>query len=953
MRGCPNKDPDARWTALQVLAALENADFASSSAPPLTPTVAPSSAAGASTRPVKIGLWHGARERGETGLEAVEGFAAFSAWEVPSVPDFSSARFPDLTELDEAQRVQSVGVEQTQFLAALFPLGERFGCSLRYLFERQENGEGRIRVFLVGRAFADSPREAQSGVAAFDEIVERNFPAQYRKIHISPADDVWRDIVDLQNVSAISELLKPEQLLAGWHERVLCGFAFWYYPVAFSAAENDMIGVCDALTRQSGAARVALDVTLIPARPMTPTERDEVASWATLGERWGREQRVKIGGGLYSTPQDVQIAPDPNAGEAKKSLGELLQRYGNTQNRCFLYAVRALAYDSQTTDAAALALQVLAGRALQPGSNVSFHNLDAAHPAFARALNAARACSITPAVCNEAVWKHPEAPETLRRLHRLADVKELNGLFRLPIAGRDGCPGMALDSGLPESGKTRPASTCGVTLGRFIADIRVTNEEARFELNDLNKHALIVGTPGSGKTTLCFSILRQLWEEHGIPFIVLEPAKTEYRGLKELPGLRDDLLAFTVGNERIAPFRFNPFEIMDGVPVAEHIAALNTCFSGAFSLWDPLPMILDEALRDVYVERGWSEYDVGGDQPDLAPPTFADLHRRALEVAQGSSYKGETAGNIRGALETRLGSLLRGPKGRCFNTRRSVPFDLLMQRPVVLELDALNDDEKALMMMFLLVAVREHAKANRKSGSPLRHVILVEEAHNVIGRGDGAGGEGTANPKAVAVRFFTRMLAEMRALGQGVIIADQLPTAIAPEAIKNTNIKVMHRIVAVDDRKELGGAMVLDEAQLEAAAIQPTGHSLVFMEGWARARPIQEPNFKDEHGISEPQDDQTLRAQMQPFEASDEARAAFLPYAGCAASCRVCDRRVREQSERWAEKKKPLIAALQQRDAKASPFSEYLNGLEIPSGDAVRDNCALVHGKEWYGERKL
>src|SRR5207253_5770829 len=129
------------------------------------------------------------------------------------------------------------------------------------------------------------------------------------------------------------------------------------------------------------------------------------------------------------------------------------------------------------------------------------------------------------------------------------------------------------------------------------------------------------------------------------------------------------------------------------------------------------------------------------------------------------------AGNLRGALETRLGSLARGFKGRCFNTRRSVPTDALMTRPIVLELDALNDDEKALSMMFILMLVREYAKANarqrRLSGRALSHVVLVEEAHNVIGRGEGhTGGGDRANPKEVAIRFFTRMLAEMRALGE-------------------------------------------------------------------------------------------------------------------------------------------------------------------------------------------
>ena len=196
-------------------------------------------------------------------------------------------------------------------------------------------------------------------------------------------------------------------------------------------------------------------------------------------------------------------------------------------------------------------------------------------------------------------------------------------------------------------------------------------------------------------------------------------------------------------------------------------------------------MLLERALEEVYTDRGWSLFGEGGDDPTLEPPTLQDLYLKALEVAERSKYQGEVAGNIRAMLETRLGSLLKGPKGRCFGARKSVPIDLLMARPVVLELDALSEDEKALAMMAILIFVRERAISTRRSGAKLTHVCLVEEAHNLLGSDAGAGGsrEG-GDAKGVAVRYFTRMLAEMRALGEGLIIADQLPTALASEVVK-------------------------------------------------------------------------------------------------------------------------------------------------------------------------
>ena len=47
------------------------------------------------------------------------------------------------------------------------------------------------------------------------------------------------------------------------------------------------------------------------------------------------------------------------------------------------------------------------------------------------------------------------------------------------------------------------------------------------------------------------------------------------------------------------------------------------------------------------------------------------------------------------------------------------------------------------------------------------------------------------------------LLAEVRAYGQGIMIVDQIPTKLAPDVIKNTGLKIAHRIVSGDDRAVL------------------------------------------------------------------------------------------------------------------------------------------------------
>ncbi len=898
----------------------------------------------------RIGLWSGARVRGETGVQVATGCAAFSLFEITAVPDFSSSRFPDLAQLDEASRTSTVGDRQSQFLAALHQLGPLTGICLRYHYMRTAAGEGRIRIFLLGRSFDADVESARRAAMRLRELVRAAFPAEYRLLEVDSAraDATANRVVTLEGARSVVEILKYEQTIPAWHDAAVCGFCRYYVPGSFEAASNTMVDVCRALTSVP-CGEMLVDVCLVPSDPLTDVEKGELKNWAVLCDRWSREQKFQVGGGLYSKPTEVVVKPDPAAAEVKKIYEKIGSQYG-TNARLFLYAVRVVSWNDDPPYAVATSL---ASSALKAGASSRAIGVPPDDPRFAKAWNAARWCSLSPAICHHDIWQSPDAPETLRRLHRLANIQEIEGFFRLPIPGRLGCPGIALDTGLAATAAGTRASA-RLSLGAFVEGYRLTADEASLPVESLAKSALVVGVPGSGKTTFCFSVLTQLWREHRIPFLVLEPGKCEYRSLLNVTGFRDDIWVFSVGNERVSPFRINPFEVLDGVGVSEHISALNTCFSGAFSLWDPLPMIIDRAIREAYAERGWSEYAVGGEEPDLEAPTLEDLYRHALEIAEGTSYRGETAGNIRGALEARLGALLRGPKGRTFNCRQSVPAPELMKRPVVLELDALNDEERALMMMFAMTFVREYAKATRKPGSPLRHALLIEEAHNVIGRNESGGGDAQANPQAVAMRFFTRMLAEMRALGEGIVVADQLPTAIAPEAIKNTNLKVMHRLVSADDREELGRAMVFDGGQMEQAAVLLPGQSFVFMEGLTRSRLVAEPDFKRQYGIDQPPEDATVAELMEPVRQREDLSGAFLPYRGCADRCRTCVPRVRESYERHAEKILPELRRVMKNMARdqltAEAAQSYFLDLPEPtagSADALRQrvsaHCAAVH----------
>jgi hypothetical protein len=61
--------------------------------------------------------------------------------------------------------------------------------------------------------------------------------------------------------------------------------------------------------------------------------------------------------------------------------------------------------------------------------------------------------------------------------------------------------------------------------------------------------------------------------------------------------------------------------------------------------------------------------------------------------------------------------------------------------------------------------------------------------------------------------MFADLLAEVRAYGEGLVIAEQIPAKLILDVIKNTAVKVVHRLPAADDREAVGATMNLTPDQ--------------------------------------------------------------------------------------------------------------------------------------------
>ncbi|WP_239128996.1 ATP-binding protein [Sinosporangium siamense] len=362
----------------------------------------------------------------------------------------------------------------------------------------------------------------------------------------------------------------------------------------------------------------------------------------------------------------------------------------------------------------------------------------------------------------------------------------------------------------------------------------------RVPLASLNRHAFVTGATGSGKSQTVRHMLEQLTAA-GIPWLAIEPAKSEYAAMA---GRIEHLAPLTVINPSApdnVPFSVNPLEPEPGYPVQAHIDMVRALFMAAFDAEEPFPQIMSLSLQRVYEANGW-DVVTGGGVPGAgvgpAVPTLEQLQAQAMDVIKEIGYGREVQADVEGFISLRLRSLRVGSAGRFFEGGHPADIGGLLQRNVVLAIeDVANDEDKAFLMGTLIIRIVEHLRmrARQERSTGLQHVIVIEEAHRLL-RDRGAGRASTH-----AVELLAGMLAEIRAYGEGIVVAEQIPTKLVSDVVKNTALKVVHRLPAEDDRHLVGAAMNLSEEQSrQVVSLQP-GVAAVFADGMDRPLRVRVP----------------------------------------------------------------------------------------------------------------
>ncbi|MER7459323.1 ATP-binding protein [Micromonospora sp. NPDC126480] len=399
-------------------------------------------------------------------------------------------------------------------------------------------------------------------------------------------------------------------------------------------------------------------------------------------------------------------------------------------------------------------------------------------------------------------------------------------------------------------------------------------DELRIPTSSLNRHTFVCGATGAGKSQTVRHLLEQA-AAAGLPWLVIEPAKAEYRRMANR--LRNaDVVAVRPGEATAPPAGFNPLRPVPGFPLQTHADLVRALFVAAFDADEPFPQVLAAALTRSYEQLGWDLALGEPRRPGHRPryPTLGDLQQVAEEVVDRIGYGREVADNVRGFIRVRLASLRLGTTGSFFEGGHPIDIGRLLDLNVVFEIEDIGDDrDKAFLMGALLIQLTEHLRVRARredspAGATLRHLSVVEEAHRLLRRTVRPG------PAAHAVELFAGLLAEIRAYGEGLVIAEQIPEKLVPDVIKNTAVKVIHRLPARDDRDAVGATVNLTDRQSEFVVTLPPGVGAVFTDGMDHPVLVRVPDGTD-------------RETAAPAATANPAAIIGRRSAGCGTACRA------------------------------------------------------------------
>lgn len=366
-----------------------------------------------------------------------------------------------------------------------------------------------------------------------------------------------------------------------------------------------------------------------------------------------------------------------------------------------------------------------------------------------------------------------------------------------------------------------------ITLGRVFDLGQITNKLVELNNKSLNMHTFITGSTGSGKSNTVYQMLSELNQDK-IPFLVIEPAKGEY---KDVFGNWPDVNVYSTNPNIAELININPFKFPPSIHVLEHVDGLIEIFNVCWPMYDAMPAFFKDAILKSYEAVGW---DLGSSAFDGKEPEYPDFEILAeqLDYLIGSSdYASDIKSNYRGALITRVQSLTVGLNKFIFTTEQT-PYEKLFDENCILDISRVKSTETKALIMGLMVYLLNEYRVDRKGANNrgCSHITVLEEAHNLLKNTK----SGESELVGKSVEMLTNTIAEIRTYGEGFIIVDQSPSSVDIAAIKNTNTKIVLRTPEANDREAVGRSMGLTEDQVNEIAKLPSGVAVVYQNDWVK-----------------------------------------------------------------------------------------------------------------------
>lgn len=378
-----------------------------------------------------------------------------------------------------------------------------------------------------------------------------------------------------------------------------------------------------------------------------------------------------------------------------------------------------------------------------------------------------------------------------------------------------------------------------VPIGKIYHMHKKEKTDVKLDAESLTSHTFITGSTGSGKSTTIYKLLVELTQkpstgdpDNHVKFMVIEPAKGEYKNALAKDG-RFGVEVYGTNPRITKLLRINPFKFpSERIHIYEHLDRLTEIFNVCWPMYAAMPAVLKAAMENAYRSAGWDLVKSENRHGDIFP-SFVDVALEVEKYINKSAYSEENKSNYKGSLLTRLESLTNGINSMIFSAD-AIEDCKLFDENVIVDLSRVGSMEtKALLMGILILKLQEYRMAcSVAPNAKLRHVTVLEEAHNLLKRTSTEQNSETANLLGKSVEMLANSIAEMRTYGEGFVIADQSPGLLDLSVIRNTNTKIIMRLPDFSDRELVGKAAGLSDDQIIELSKLPRGVAAVYQNNW-------------------------------------------------------------------------------------------------------------------------